>query len=87
MLNRPKRIRFVFDVSGSMYRFQYDGRLQRSLETGTLYVGICLGLSDTTCSSAVMLMETFDKLSRKDKYVWDVRICASSSFTLLTMIR
>lgn len=31
---RPKRIRFVFDVSGSMYRFQYDGRLQRSLETG-----------------------------------------------------
>jgi von Willebrand factor A domain-containing protein 8 len=31
---RPKRIRFVFDISGSMYRFQYDGRLQRSLETG-----------------------------------------------------
>lgn len=37
------------------YRFQYDGRLQRSLET------------------AVMLMETFDRLSRQDKYVWDVR--------------
>ncbi|KAF9495262.1 hypothetical protein BDN71DRAFT_1447943 [Pleurotus eryngii] len=51
---KPKRIRFIFDVSGSMYRFQYDGRLQRSLET------------------AVMLMETFDKLSRKDKYVWDM---------------
>ena len=30
----PKRIRFLFDVSSSMYRFQYDGRLQRSLETG-----------------------------------------------------
>lgn len=38
-----------------MYRFQYDGRLQRSLET------------------AVMLMETFNRLSRQDKYVWDVR--------------
>jgi len=37
-----------------MYRFQYDGRLQRSAET------------------AVMLMETFDRLSRKEKYVWDV---------------
>ncbi|ETW77425.1 hypothetical protein HETIRDRAFT_156533 [Heterobasidion irregulare TC 32-1] len=51
---KPKRIRFLFDISGSMYRFQYDGRLQRSLET------------------AVMLMESFNRLSRKDKYVWDV---------------
>ncbi|KAF7762262.1 hypothetical protein Agabi119p4_8855 [Agaricus bisporus var. burnettii] len=51
---KPKRIRFIFDLSGSMYRFQYDGRLQRSMET------------------AVMLMETFDQLSRKDKYVWDI---------------
>ncbi|KAJ6624725.1 AAA domain-containing protein [Mycena sp. CBHHK59/15] len=50
---KPKRIRFVFDLSASMYRFQYDGRLQRSMET------------------AVMLMETFDRLSRKEKYVWD----------------
>ncbi|KAG2007118.1 MDN1 midasin family protein [Coprinopsis cinerea AmutBmut pab1-1] len=51
---KPKRIRFIFDLSASMYRFQYDGRLQRSMET------------------AVMLMETFDRLSRKDKYVWDI---------------
>jgi len=51
---KPKRIRFIFDISASMYRFQYDGRLQRSLET------------------AVMLMETFDRLTRKDKYVWDI---------------
>ncbi|KAJ7860618.1 AAA domain-containing protein [Mycena olivaceomarginata] len=51
---KPKRIRFVFDLSASMYRFQYDGRLQRSMET------------------AVMLMETFDRLSRKEKYVWDM---------------
>ncbi|KAK0451876.1 AAA domain-containing protein [Armillaria borealis] len=51
---KPKRIRFIFDLSASMYRFQYDGRLKRSLET------------------AAMLMETFDRLSRKDKYVWDV---------------
>lgn len=36
------------------YRFQYDGRLTRSLET------------------AVMLMETFARLTRPDKYVWDV---------------
>lgn len=36
------------------YRFQYDGRLARSLET------------------AVMLMETFNRLTRQDKYVWDV---------------
>ncbi|KAI0943485.1 hypothetical protein AcW1_002637 [Taiwanofungus camphoratus] len=51
---KPKRIRFVFDISASMYRFQYDGRLKRSMET------------------AVMLMETFDRLTRKDKYVWDM---------------
>ncbi|KAF8625067.1 hypothetical protein AX15_005549 [Amanita polypyramis BW_CC] len=51
---KPKRIRFVFDLSASMYRFQYDGRLERSLET------------------AAMLMETFNRLTRKDKYVWDI---------------
>lgn len=51
---KPKRIRFLFDISASMYRFQYDGRLQRSFET------------------AVMLMETFNRLSRPDKYVWDI---------------
>ncbi|KAI0752632.1 AAA domain-containing protein [Daedaleopsis nitida] len=50
---KPKRIRFLFDVSASMYRFQADGRLRRSMET------------------AVMLMETFDRLTRKEKYVWD----------------
>ncbi|KAG6898082.1 hypothetical protein C0992_006002 [Termitomyces sp. T32_za158] len=51
---KPKRIRFIFDLSGSMYRFQYDGRLQRSMET------------------AVMLMETFERLSKKEKYAWDI---------------
>ncbi|TFK71122.1 hypothetical protein BDN72DRAFT_838036 [Pluteus cervinus] len=51
---KPKRIRFIFDLSASMYRFQYDGRLKRSLET------------------AAMLMETFNRLSRKEKYVWDM---------------
>ncbi|KAI9056427.1 hypothetical protein FKP32DRAFT_1599153 [Trametes sanguinea] len=51
---KPKRIRFLFDISASMYRFQYDGRLKRSMET------------------AVMLMETFDRLTRKEKYVWDI---------------
>ncbi|KAH7915875.1 AAA domain-containing protein [Hygrophoropsis aurantiaca] len=51
---KPKRIRFIFDISGSMYRFQHDGRLKRSLET------------------AVMLMESFERVSRKDKYTWDM---------------
>ncbi|KAL0575398.1 hypothetical protein V5O48_000404 [Marasmius crinis-equi] len=60
---KPKRIRFIFDLSASMYRFQYDGRLQRSMET------------------AVMLMETFDRLSRKDKYVWDVYALESLNAT------
>ncbi|KAF7366325.1 von Willebrand factor A domain-containing protein 8 [Mycena sanguinolenta] len=61
---KPKRIRFLFDLSASMYRFQYDGRLQRSMET------------------AVMLMETFDRLSRKEKYVWDVSIIFIPCFPL-----
>ncbi|KAF9648314.1 hypothetical protein BDM02DRAFT_3187271 [Thelephora ganbajun] len=51
---KPKRIRILFDLSASMYRFQHDGRLLRSQET------------------AVMLMESFVKLDRKDKYVWDI---------------
>ncbi|KAG5651686.1 hypothetical protein H0H81_007817 [Sphagnurus paluster] len=51
---KPKRIRFIFDLSASMYRFQYDGRLQRSME------------------AAAMLMETLDRISRKEKYVWDM---------------
>lgn len=30
---KPKRLRLVVDVSGSMYRFNgYDGRLDRTLE-------------------------------------------------------
>lgn len=33
---KPKRIRFVVDVSASMYRNQGDGRLTRSLEAGEL---------------------------------------------------
>ncbi|KZP21316.1 hypothetical protein FIBSPDRAFT_931734 [Athelia psychrophila] len=38
---KPKRIRFMFDISGSMYR------------------------------STDMLMEAFDRVSRKEKYAWD----------------
>ncbi|GAA6044030.1 hypothetical protein JCM8097_004313 [Rhodosporidiobolus ruineniae] len=33
---KPKRIRFVFDVSASMYRNQFDGRLARSLEAALM---------------------------------------------------
>ncbi|CAH0398204.1 unnamed protein product [Chilo suppressalis] len=35
--DRPKRLRLVLDVSGSMYRFNsYDGRLERSMEAVVL---------------------------------------------------
>ncbi|KAE8217192.1 hypothetical protein CF319_g8659, partial [Tilletia indica] len=30
---KPKRIRFVFDLSASMYTLQYDGRLDREIKT------------------------------------------------------
>ncbi|KAK4055403.1 hypothetical protein OIO90_003241 [Microbotryomycetes sp. JL221] len=33
---KPKRIRFVMDLSASMYRNQYDGRLSRSLEAAVM---------------------------------------------------
>ncbi|GAA5900077.1 hypothetical protein JCM6882_002608 [Rhodosporidiobolus microsporus] len=33
---KPKRIRFIFDVSASMYRNQHDGRLARSLEAAIM---------------------------------------------------
>ncbi|CCM05477.1 uncharacterized protein FIBRA_07698 [Fibroporia radiculosa] len=74
---KPKRIRFIFDISASMYRFQYDGRLRRSMET------------------AVMLMETFNRVTRKDKYVWDIyghsgdspSICLVESDKLPTELR
>ncbi|KAG0140334.1 hypothetical protein CROQUDRAFT_674710 [Cronartium quercuum f. sp. fusiforme G11] len=33
---KPKRIRFVFDISSSMYRFQADGRLDRSCQTAIM---------------------------------------------------
>jgi len=37
VLTKPKRIRFVFDCSGSMYRFNgLDGRLNRSLEAAAV---------------------------------------------------
>jgi hypothetical protein len=43
----PKRIRLVFDVSGSMYRFNgFDQRLQRSLETALLVMEALEGKSD-----------------------------------------
>ncbi|XP_072949521.1 von Willebrand factor A domain-containing protein 8 [Epargyreus clarus] len=36
-LDKPKRLRVVLDVSGSMYRFNsYDGRLERSMEAVVL---------------------------------------------------
>ena len=41
----PKRLKFVFDVSGSMYRFnQYDKRLTKSLETALMVMEALKGL-------------------------------------------
>ena len=54
------------------YRFQYDGRLQRSLETGKQTGHGKRKYGRLINVIAVMLMETFDRLSRQDKYVWDV---------------
>jgi hypothetical protein len=41
----PKRLKFVFDVSGSMFRFnQYDKRLTKSLETALMIMEALKGL-------------------------------------------
>ncbi|KAH9931510.1 AAA domain-containing protein [Fomitopsis serialis] len=58
---KPKRIRFVFDISASMYRFQYDGRLQRSMETGN-YSG----------DSPVIPLVESDKLPTEIRDRWKV---------------
>jgi hypothetical protein len=63
----------IFSENLNRYRFQYDGRLQRSLETGRFCHCLHQDLVRNTMGYiAVMLMETFDRLSRKEKYVWDV---------------
>ncbi|GJJ14791.1 hypothetical protein Clacol_009059 [Clathrus columnatus] len=49
-------------LNGSMYRFQYDGRLRRSLETG----------GTKFLASPVMIMETFARVKDKRKFLWDI---------------
>ncbi|CAG9103041.1 unnamed protein product [Plutella xylostella] len=45
-LDKPKRLRLVVDVSGSMYRFNsYDGRLERSMEAAVLLMEALQGYS------------------------------------------
>ena len=45
--NKPKRIRFVVDISGSMYRFNgYDSRLTRCLEATNLIMESFDGMQD-----------------------------------------
>lgn len=61
------------------YRFQADGRLRRSMETGETELGLPCYLTLTEHCIAVMLMETFDRLTRKEKYVWDV--CSAAAYT------
>jgi hypothetical protein len=44
---KPKQLRFVFDVSGSMYRFNgQDGRLDRLLETAVMVMSALDGLGN-----------------------------------------
>ncbi|KAJ3214369.1 hypothetical protein HDU67_001757 [Dinochytrium kinnereticum] len=44
---KPKRLKLVFDVSGSMYRFNgYDGRLTRCLETALMIMESLHGMED-----------------------------------------
>ncbi|XP_050525858.1 von Willebrand factor A domain-containing protein 8 [Daktulosphaira vitifoliae] len=44
---KPKRLRFIVDVSGSMYRFNsYDGRLDRELEAVVLVMEALSGFED-----------------------------------------
>lgn len=44
---KPKRLRLVVDVSGSMYRFNsYDGRLERELEAVVLVMEAFQGFDD-----------------------------------------
>lgn len=44
---KPKRLRLVVDVSGSMYRFNsYDGRLERELEAVVLVMEAFQGFED-----------------------------------------
>lgn len=53
------------------YRFQNDGRLKRSLETGKASL-VAYAHCLNNLLAAVMLMETFDRITRPDKYIWDV---------------
>ena len=50
----PKRVRFVFDLSGSMYRFNgEDGRLDRSLEAVTMFMEALQGFEHKIVYSIV----------------------------------
>jgi hypothetical protein len=50
----PKRVRFVFDLSGSMYRFNgEDGRLDRSLEAVTMFMEALQGFDHKILYSIV----------------------------------
>jgi len=39
-----------------------------------------------TVIEAAMLMETFDRLSRKEKYIWDVRALHSNGFSAFNFL-
>lgn len=75
----PKRIHFVMDVSGSMYRFNgFDGRLDRMLETAALvcnsfytshFINQPIDRSHTSaCCPYMQVMESFIGFEDKFRY-------------------
>ena len=66
-------VSFIFDLSASMYRNQYDGRLTRSLEAGMKRIRVLvLERTLTQITIAVMILESFARLSRKEKFRIDL---------------
>uniref|UniRef100_A0A0W0GBJ0 ATPase dynein-related AAA domain-containing protein n=1 Tax=Moniliophthora roreri TaxID=221103 RepID=A0A0W0GBJ0_MONRR len=67
---KPKRIRFIFDLSTDSNTT--GGFNEAWRQVSTLEHAQSHDSPVPTFVPAVMLMETFDRLSRKDKYVWDM---------------
>ena len=50
MQEKPKRLRLIVDVSGSMYRFNgHDARLERMLESTIMVMEALEGYGDRVC--------------------------------------
>ncbi|KAI8846560.1 AAA domain-containing protein [Chytridium lagenaria] len=66
---KPKRLKLVFDVSGSMYRFNgYDGRLTRCLETALMIMESLQGMEDRYLYDIVGHM--LESMAAHSQYCW-----------------